>query len=124
MHHGTILIKHFYALALEEAKDTDTEVDIDDYRYIGPRPDSRETAILMLADATEAVSRLENTNSRTSIEKAVDAIIVDRIVDGQLSDTPLTLHDLELIKEALVKNIIGMSHKRIRYNTIETEKNE
>lgn len=115
MHHGTILIKHFYNRAVDEALLKEIAVDEADFRYPGPRPDSKEAAIVMLADATEALSRLVNTSQRDDIEVAVEQIIVDRMMDGQLSNTTLTLRDLEMIKETFVKNLIGASHKRIRY---------
>lgn len=115
MHHGTILIKHFYNRAVDEALLKEIAVDEADFRYPGPRPDSKEAAIVMLADATEALSRLVNTSQRDDIEAAVEQIIVDRMMDGQLSNTTLTLRDLDTIKETFVKNLIGASHKRIRY---------
>jgi len=120
MHHGSILIKHFYNLALEEAKETGATVDEDDFRYPGPRPDSREAAIVMLADAVEAISRLEDTTNRKSISNAVENIIVDRMMDGQLSAAPLTLQDLDAIRASFVKSLLGMSHKRVRYSGGET----
>jgi len=119
MHHGTNLIKHFYHLALEEAEGTDGTVDEADFRYPGPKPDSRETAIVMLADAVEALSRLEDTSNRTSLSAAVETIMVDRMMDGQLSNAPLTLQDLDTIRASFVKSLIGMSHKRIRYSGTE-----
>lgn len=119
MHHGTILIKHFYAVALENAKDEGTVVDEHDFRYPGPKPSTKETGIVMLADAAEAVSRLVDTTQRGQIEEAVDKIINDRVLDGQLSNTPLTMKDLALIKDAFVRNILGTAHQRVRYKDIQ-----
>lgn len=119
MHHGTILIKHFYAVAMENANTDGTTVDENDFRYPGPRPDSKETGIVMLADAAEAISRLVDTSQRVQIETAVDTIINDRLTDGQLSNTPLTMKDLALIKEAFVRNILGSTHQRVRYKDIQ-----
>jgi len=116
-HHGTMLIRHFYARALEE--NTGGVVDEQDYRYAGPKPDSKETAILMLADATEALSRLVDTTQREDIAAAVDRIIVDRFEDGQLSEAPLTTADLDLIRESLVKNLLASSHKRVKYREVD-----
>ncbi|MBU3698558.1 MAG: HDIG domain-containing protein [Candidatus Kapabacteria bacterium] len=113
MHHGTILIKHFYAKAIEEA--ADGPVDASEFRYPGPRPDSKETAIVMLADAAEALSRLVDSGDREEIEKAIDQIFMDRFIDGQLDDTPLTLSDLNVIRESFVNSLIGSSHQRVRY---------
>lgn len=119
MHHGTILIKHFYAVAIENAKTDGTTVDENDFRYPGPRPDSKETGIVMLADAAEAISRLVDTSQRAQIESAVDTIINDRLTDGQLSNTSLTMKDLALIKEAFVRNILGSTHQRVRYKDVQ-----
>lgn len=113
MHHGTILVKHFYAKAIEESGSS--EVDPNDFRYPGPRPDSKETAIVMLADAAEALSRLVESGNRSEIEEAIDRIIMDRFLDGQLQDAPLTLHDLNVIRDSFVNSLMGASHQRVRY---------
>ncbi len=115
MHHGTILIRHFYAKAIDEAIEKELLVDEQDFRYPGPKPDSKETAVVMLADAVEALSRLLDTSQRDQIERAVSQIILDRTSDGQLSDTPLTLNDLDVIKESFIKSLLGSSHQRVRY---------
>ena len=120
MHHGTILIGHFYAKAIEQAESSDTAILESDFRYPGPKPDSKEAGIVMLADAVEALSRL-NDGDKASIEKSIETIIIDRVMDGQLSDTPLTLRDLERIKESMAKSLVGMSHKRIRYSKVNPE---
>ncbi|MFM8771740.1 MAG: HD family phosphohydrolase [Candidatus Kapaibacterium sp.] len=113
MHHGTILVKHFYAKAVDEANGAD--VDPSEFRYPGPRPDSKETAIVMLADAAEALSRLVESGNRTEIEHAIDQIIMDRFLDGQLQDAPLTLHDLNIIRDSFVNSLLGATHQRVRY---------
>jgi putative nucleotidyltransferase with HDIG domain len=121
MHHGTMVIKHFYAKAKEEAAADGLTVDAADYRYPGPKPDSKETAIVMLADAVEALSRLVNTREREEIEQAVDQIVIDRLRDGQLSESPLTMHDIDLIKESFVKTLLGSSHQRVRYMDVKED---
>ncbi len=118
MHHGTILIRHFYAKAIDEAVEKDLLVDEQDFRYPGPRPDSKETGIVMLADAAEALSRLVDTSNREAIERAVADIVIERTRDGQLSETPLTLSDLDAIQESFVKSLLGASHQRVRYKEI------
>lgn len=118
MHHGTIVIKHFYATAVADAQGSGTIVDEADFRYPGPKPDSKETAIVMLADACEAISRLVDTSHRDDIERAVEQVILDRITDGQLSETPLTLADLDLVRESFVKSLLGSSHQRVRYRGV------
>jgi putative nucleotidyltransferase with HDIG domain len=121
MHHGTMMIKHFYAKALEEASVEGIAIDQQDFRYPGPKPDSKETAIVMLADAVEALSRLVNTRERSEIEDAVDQIVVDRLKDGQLSEAPLTMHDIDVIKESFVKTLLGSSHQRVRYMDVKED---
>ncbi|MBS1562428.1 MAG: HDIG domain-containing protein [Bacteroidetes bacterium] len=118
MHHGTILIKHFYAKALDESLLKDAVIDEADYRYPGPRPDCKEAAIVMLADASEALSRVLEKGQREDLEAAVEKIIVDRYSDGQLSNTDLTMHDLDRIKDSFVRNLLGSTHQRIRYKEV------
>ncbi len=118
MHHGTIVIKHFYALAVADAQTTGASVDEADFRYPGPKPDSKETAIVMLADVCEAISRLVDTSHREDIERAVEQVILDRITDGQLSEAPLTLADLDTVRESFVKSLLGSSHQRVRYRDV------
>jgi len=115
MHHGTVLIKHFYNSALDESLLKDVVVDEADYRYPGPIPDSRETAIVMLADAAEALSRLVDTSQRDEIDAAVEQIIIDRFVDGQLDNSELTITELSVIRESFVRNLLGTTHQRVRY---------
>lgn len=117
-HHGTMLIKHFYAKALEDAISKGTSVNEDDFRYPGPKPATKESAIVMLADSVEAISRTMNTDDRDELEKAINSIFRDRLMDGQLDNTDLTLKDLSLIKEAFVKNLMGIHHQRIAYKQI------
>lgn len=121
MHHGTILIKHFYAKALDETLLKETVVDEQDFRYPGPKPDTREAAIVMLADAAEALSRLVDASSRDDLDAAVENIIVDRLKDGQLSLAPLSTADLEVIRDAFVKNLLGSTHQRVRYMSVPAE---
>lgn len=118
MHHGTIVIKHFYAKAVADAQESGAIVDIDDFRYPGPKPDGKETAIVMLADACEAISRLVDTSHRDDIERAVQQVMLDRITDGQLSEAPLTLADLDLVRESFVKSLLASSHQRVRYRDV------
>jgi putative nucleotidyltransferase with HDIG domain len=124
MHHGTILIKHFYATAADEALLKEIAIDENDYRYPGPKPDTKESAIVMLADAVEALSRLVDTNRRDEVDAAIRSIIVDRITDGQLNNTPLTMNDLDVIADAFAKNLIGMSHQRIAYKGVREQSDD
>ena len=85
------------------------------YRYPGPKPQSREAAILMLADGVEASVRSLDEKDEESIRTMVDRIVDGRVEDGQLDDAELTLRDIAQIKEAFVGQLLGMYHSRIKY---------
>jgi putative nucleotidyltransferase with HDIG domain len=116
MHHGTTLVKHFYAKALEIAENKD-DVKETDFRYPGPKPKTKETAILMICDFAEAISRLE-AKTTEEIEAIIEKNIHDRVTDGQFDECEITLYDLSRIKKIIAKNIIGMTHKRVSYKEI------
>jgi cyclic-di-AMP phosphodiesterase PgpH len=111
MHHGTSLIKHFYIKALEEGKGP---VDDSDYRYPGPKPNTREAAIIMLCDAAEAMSHLI-TKDKEDFENTLENLIMERIHDGQFDNCDISLREIKIIEETCVKNLIGLSHQRIIY---------
>jgi membrane-associated HD superfamily phosphohydrolase len=90
-------------------------VDIEKFRYVGPRPRSRETGIVMLADATEATSSALRPNSEKEIEKLVTTIVSEHVAEGQLDDSGLTLGDVKIIQESLVKTLKGRFHMRVKY---------
>lgn len=120
MHHGTTVIKYF----LDKARETNPDAEEKDYRYPGPRPQTRETAIVMLADGVEATVRSLPSPTAKLIEETVDRAIKKRFTDGQLDQCELTLSDLTRIKAAFVKNLVGMSHPRIQYKGEETKGQE
>jgi putative nucleotidyltransferase with HDIG domain len=111
MHHGTTAIQYF----LDKARESNPEVDESGFHYPGPLPQSRETGITMLADAVEATTRSLPNPTRKSIEETVDRVIKRRFSEGQLDQCELTLADLTKIKDAFIKNLIGISHPRIQY---------
>lgn len=115
MHHGTMLIGYFYTKAAEEAKEKGEEVSERDFRYEGPIPNSKETGVVMLADAVEAISHIVDTNNEEVLEARIDAIFKDRIQDGQLDESGLTIGDLALIKETFIRNLKGTAHQRVEY---------
>jgi putative nucleotidyltransferase with HDIG domain len=119
-HHGTTLIKHFYATALEQAEDKST-VNEQDYRYPGPKPFSKETAIVMICDFSEALSRLE-ISSKDELDKIISSNIKERMLDGQFDDSNITFSELQTIKDVCVKSLLGSSHQRIKYKEIPAEK--
>jgi len=118
MHHGTFLIKHFYAKALDDADGA--PVNESDYRYPGPKPNTKETAIVMICDSAEAISRLPLKN-KEDLERAIENTIQTRFIDGQFDECSLTLHDLHVIKMTCLRNLIGISHARIEYKEIPEE---
>jgi putative nucleotidyltransferase with HDIG domain len=119
-HHGTSLVSYFYYQAMkEDPKNTKEE----DYRYKGPKPQTKETAILMLADAVEAAVRALDHPNPQKLESTVRHIIEERLNDGQLDESPLTLRDLSIIGEAFVKVLTGMFHLRIEYPEVSTQRN-
>jgi cyclic-di-AMP phosphodiesterase PgpH len=114
-HHGTLITRYQYNQAMEAAQGDVTKVNIEDFRYPGPRPHSRETALLMLADATEARARAERPLSDDDLRALVRNVIDTVQKFGQLDDTLLTLRDLNLITESFVTTLRGTYHPRIQY---------
>lgn len=112
-HHGTQSISFFYEKAKE--LDPDAEHDPEAFCYPGPRPQSRETAILMLADSVESAARVMPDPSPDAIRELVDRIVQGKMDAGQLDDTPLTLRELTRIKEQFANVLTGMYHQRIDY---------
>jgi putative nucleotidyltransferase with HDIG domain len=112
-HHGTQLIEYFYGIA---AKDQPREaLNKADFRYPGPKPQSNEAAILMIADATEAASRSMQDPTRRRLDKMVQLIVGQRIADGQFSECDLTTRDISKIVRALGDALEASFHSRIRY---------
>lgn len=114
-HHGTLITHYQYNQAMEAAKGNISAVDIEKFRYPGPRPGSRETALLMLADATEARARAERPSNDEEIKKLVQSVIQTVQKFNQLDDTLLTLRDLSLITESFTTTLRGTYHERIQY---------
>jgi putative nucleotidyltransferase with HDIG domain len=114
-HHGTSKMSYFHSKALREVGGNEELVDPERYRYPGPKPQSREAAILMLSDGVEASVRSLDRKDAESIRAMVDRIVDDRVADGQLEDADLTLRDIRSIKEAFVQQLLGMYHSRIQY---------
>jgi hypothetical protein len=113
MHHGTMIMSYFY----ERAKKIygDEKVKKDDYRYPGPKPNTKETAIVMLADGCESAVRSIDDPDSEKVENVIDNIFKSRIDDKQLNDAPITFSDITNIKEELLKILLGQHHKRIKY---------
>ena len=114
-HHGTLITRYQYTQAIEAAGGDVTKVDIENFRYPGPRPNSRETALLMLADATEARARAERPATDDDLRALVRNVIETVQKYSQLDDTLLTLRDLTLITESFATTLRGTYHPRIQY---------
>ncbi len=114
-HHGDRIVKSFYLKAVEEAGGDEDSVDMEKFRYVGPRPRSRETGIVMLADATEATSSALRPNSEKEIERLVNTIVGEHLSEGQLDNSGLTLGDIKTIQDSFVKTVKGRFHMRVKY---------
>jgi hypothetical protein len=114
-HHGTMITRYQYNQALESVGGDESKVDKEQFRYPGPRPRSRETALLMLADGSEARSRAERPEDEEAIRKIVHSTIDVAQKQGQLDETQLTLRDLSIITDVFVSILRGTHHPRIAY---------
>ncbi len=114
-HHGTMLARYQFVNAVKAAGGDESQVDAELFRYPGPRPRTRETAILMLADGSEARVRAGRPKDEVELKGLIKTVINDRIADGQLGDTNLTLRDLEIIANSFTTTLRGIYHPRIEY---------
>lgn len=116
-HHGTTLVEYFYRRATErsQADPHGGEVDEQAYRYPGPKPTTRESAVLMLADAAESASRSLTEPTPARLAGLVHDIAMKRLLDGQFDECGLTLEELGLIEESLVKSLTAVYHGRVKY---------
>ncbi|MDQ3447972.1 MAG: HDIG domain-containing protein, partial [Chloroflexota bacterium] len=127
-HHGTALMSYFLAKAraqaaeaagarpgTPQAREAEESVPAAHFRHAGPKPQSREAAILMLADSVEASVRSLTSQDEPAIRAMVERIIRERLEDGQFDECDLTLRDLDLIREAFIAQLLGMYHRRIEY---------
>ena len=119
-HHGTTLVTYFYRRASQD--ENAAAVDQDLFRYPGPRPQSKETAILMLADSIEAIARAKHPATQAELERIIRQVINDRLVSGQLDECDLTLKDLDTIRQAFAGVLQGIFHPRIQYPDKVTQK--
>ncbi len=110
-HHGTTLVEYFY----HQAKTSEIGVEESDYRYPGPKPQSREAAVVMLADAVESASRTLDEPAPARVEHLVSELAMKRLLDGQFDECGLTLSELNVIQRSLVKSVLALLHKRVEY---------
>jgi hypothetical protein len=120
-HHGRTMVKYFYVQAQHEADseaggETDgAPVEEADFRYPGPCPRSKETAILFLADTCEAAVRAMHPATREELETLVNRLIDERVAEGELNDSNLTFRELQTTKEVFLQVLQGVHHPRIQY---------
>lgn len=117
-HHGTLPIWYFYAKA---KKFTDGEVPIKDYSYPGPKPQTKISAIIMIADGCEAAARSLTDRSSDKVNEAVKKIVNDRMQLGQFDECELTIKEINIIISTVVSRLTGVYHKRIEYPTVSLE---
>jgi len=115
-HHGTTLVEYFFRRAQQnETDETRGEVEEHSYRYPGPKPQSKEAGVLMLADAAESASRTLVDPAPARLESLVHDLAMSRLLDGQFDDCGLTLQELHAVEESLVKSLTAVYHGRVRY---------
>lgn len=117
-HHGTTLVEYFYRQANEQREKEDpegSEVDESSFRYPGPRPQTREAGVLMLADAVESASRVLKEPTPSRIESLVEDLTMKRLLDGQFDESGLTLEEVRKVGESLVKSLTAKYHGRVKY---------
>ncbi|MBN2190761.1 MAG: HDIG domain-containing protein, partial [Candidatus Aureabacteria bacterium] len=122
-HHGTSLVYFFYKRAKDQSPSAG-EVDEEAFRYPGPKPSSKEAAIVLLADAVEAASRTLDKPTPARIKNFVNEIVDEKILDGQLDESPLTMKNIEDIKEVFNMVLNGMFHTRVKYPKNEDRNNK
>lgn len=117
-HHGTTLVEYFYHQACQQKdqKQPGTPAIAEDqFRYLGPKPKSKEIAILMLADTVESATRAMREPTAGSIENLVHELAMKRLLDGQFDESDLTMRDLEMVERSLIKSLQGIYHGRLAY---------
>ena len=112
-HHGKGTTKYFYTMACKA--NPDGEVDPGPYTYPGPNPQSKETAIVMMADACEAATRSLKEPDEATITAIVDRIVSSQLKDGLLNEAPITLREISIVKQAFINRLRSMYHQRIEY---------
>lgn len=118
-HHGTTLLKYFF----HKEKERNQFVQEDDYRYPGPKPKSKEAAIISICDSVEAAVRSLKDPTEGKIEEIVSTIVNGRLTDGQLDESPLTIQELKKVHVTICATLKGIFHSRIRYPTREDKQN-
>ncbi len=114
-HHGTRIMTYFYRKALDSINGKNQEIDEVDFRYPGPKPQTKEAAILMMADCIEAASRTLNEPSPAQIQGMIDRLVDSILADNQFDECDITLREIGLVKDSFFKIITGLYHRRLDY---------
>ncbi len=114
-HHGTRIMTYFYRKAIDAINGKGQEIDDVDFRYPGPKPQTKEAAILMLADSIEAASRTLSDPSPAQVQGMIDRLVDAILADNQLDECNITLREIGLVKDAFFKSITGLYHRRLDY---------
>jgi len=121
-HHGTTLVEYFYHAAMKQKGEEDAQPSEFEYRYPGPKPQTKEAAILMLCDTVESASRTLADPTASRIEQLVHKLAMKRLMDGQFDECVLTLQELNRIEESITKSLAGIYHGRIKYPSKEARR--
>ncbi len=114
-HHGTTLVYYFYRKQLDRMNGDESKVDEREFRYAGPKPRSKESGIIMIADSFEAASRSLERVTEEALTELIDRIVREKIEDGQFDQCLLTFEELSIVKRMLVKTLLAAGHSRIKY---------
>jgi putative nucleotidyltransferase with HDIG domain len=123
-HHGTTLVYYFYHKEIELKDNNPSKVDSNAFRYPGPKPKSKESAIIMIADGVEAASRSLEVVNEDTLSEMINRLVNEKAQDGQFDDCCLTFEELKIVKETLVKTLLLTRHVRIKYPQVSLKKLE
>ena len=123
-HHGTLITEYQYAKAVKESKENSDSLDVELFRYPGPKPQTRETALVMLADKCEAKARAEVPRTEEDLKSIVKNVIDYCSIRGQLEDTEFTQKELQIVSNSFVKTLLNTYHPRIQYPDFNSKKND
>jgi membrane-associated HD superfamily phosphohydrolase len=113
-HHGTSLVSYFYHQACNRCAEGNTVFE-EDFRYPGPKPQNRETGIVLLCDGVEAAARTLSSPTPEKISELVNKIVRHHVEDGQLDESGLSLQDIARIRQSLIRSLQGIYHNRLEY---------
>ena len=121
-HHGTTLVEYFYREATKRSEQDPDSCDVDEtsFRYPGPKPQTKEAGVLMLADASESACRALTDPAPARIEHLVKELVMKRLLDDQFDDCGLTLKELRVVENSLVKSLTAVYHGRVKYPSQQT----